>query len=54
MQQMGVYIFAPNQIVSDIMMNQGLLLQQGLGKDNQGTCPIVPIPPPARAGLGCF
>lgn len=50
MQQMGVYIFAPNQIVSDIMMNQGLLAQQGLGKDNQGTCPNAPIPRPARAG----
>lgn len=55
MQQMGVYMFAPNQVISDMMMNQGLLPQQGLGKGNQGiTCPIVSTPRPTRASLGCF
>ena len=33
---MGVYTFAPNDAISQILLNQVLLPNQGLGKNGEG------------------
>lgn len=55
MEKMGVYLWSPNATVTNQLMNQGLLPDQGLGKEGQGiTQPILPKWKPDRAGLGHF
>lgn len=55
MKNMGVYLHSPNQKVSNLIMDQGMLPHQGLGVNSQGiTEPIQPNPRPYRTGLGYF
>lgn len=55
MSKMGVYLYSPNQQVTNIMFDQGFLPENGLGTNNQGRrSPIVPSPLPHRSGLGYF
>lgn len=55
MSQMGVYLYSPNQQVTKMMFDQGLLPKDGLGPSGQGRKePIFPSPLPQRAGLGYF
>ena len=52
---MGVYLYSPSTTVTSQMFQQGLLPNQGLGKDNKGKVdPFVPDSRPPRAGLGYF
>lgn len=53
LQQMGVYLFSPNPIVSQQLLQQGLLPNQGLGKHNTGIlAPVQVTPKNDRHGLG--
>ena len=55
MSRMGVYLYSPSMVVTNQMCQQGLLPNQGLGKDNKGKVdPVVPDIRPPRAGLGYF
>ena len=55
MKQMGVYIFAPNDAVSQMLLNKGLLPNQGLGKNGEGNLsPTQTKTLPLRSGLGYF
>ncbi|XP_010626976.2 endogenous retrovirus group K member 10 Gag polyprotein-like [Fukomys damarensis] len=55
MQQMGVYLYSPNQKVSNQMFDQGFLPNVGLGKEGQGIqSPVTPTAHPPRQGLGYF
>ena len=45
MKQMGVYIFTPNDAVSQMLLNQGLLPNRGLGKNGEGNLSPVQIKP---------
>ena len=55
MKQMGVYIFTPNDAVSQMLLNKGLLPNQGLGKNGEGNLsPTQTKTLPLRSGLGYF
>ena len=52
---MGVYLYSPSPTVTDLMLDQGLLPNQGLGKQHQGiVLPLDLKPNQERKGLGCF
>ena len=52
-QNGSIFIFS--QAVTNQMFQQGLLPNQGLGKDNKGKIdPVVSDSRPSRAGLGYF
>ena len=55
MSRMGVHLYSPSMAVTNQMFQQGLLPNQGLGKNNKGKIdPIVPDGRLPRAGLGYF
>ena len=52
MTRMKVYLYSPSTAVTNQMFQQGLLPNQGLGKDNKGKVdPVVPDSRHAIAGL---
>lgn len=55
MERMGVYLHSSNPAVTQQLLDQGLLPDQGLGKAGDGiTKPLQPQPRPSHAGLGYF
>ena len=55
MSSTGIYLYSPSTAVTNQMFQQGLLPNQGLGKDNKGKVnPVIPDSRPPRAGLGYF
>lgn len=55
MSKMGVYLYGPNQQVTNMMFGQGFLPENGLGTNNQGRrSPIVPSPLPLRIRTRIF
>ena len=55
MANTGVYLYSPNSTVTNQLLSQGLLPNQGLGIQNQGSLqPLSPQKLPPYAGLGYF
>ena len=55
MKQMGVYILAPNDAVSQMLLNQGLLPNQGLGENGErNLSPVQTKTLPLRSRLRYF
>lgn len=57
MKEMGVYLYSPSQATSHMLMNQGLLPDQGLGVHSQGNREPVQVvwrDPLDKRGLGHF
>lgn len=53
LSQMGVFWYSPSPAVTHKLLDQGLFLHQGLGKNSQGhSDPIIPMPKNDRHGLG--